>query len=408
MFHRLWTLIRKELQSLLREPQTRAILIMPVLIQVLLFPFAATLEVTNATIAIYNEDSGRHAVELTQRFARAKAFTHVLLLQSPQAIQPTIDEQKALLVVRFPADFSRNLDNYQTAPLQLLLDGRNSNSAQIAANYLQQIVKNYQQELLEGKAKPNNSELVVRNWYNPNLDYKWFVVPSLIAMITTIGVMIVTSLSVAREREQGTLDQLLVSPLATWQIFVGKAVPALIVATLQATIVLAIGIWAYQIPFAGSLLLFYFTMVIYGLSLVGLWLIDFVAVRHPAAGVYRRVRLYDAGYSPVGVRLTSGKHAAVAAGSDLDKSHPPLYRYHQANLSEGCESGDCVGKFVAATGHSGHHRLSGVCDVPKEDCVIPVIVQTTTALAFLTHPSRIVIYASGDSLRCRLVVARTL
>ncbi|SSW85979.1 ABC transporter membrane protein [Klebsiella pneumoniae] len=259
MFHRLWTLIRKELQSLLREPQTRAILIMPVLIQVLLFPFAATLEVTNATIAIYNEDSGRHAVELTQRFARAKAFT--------------IDEQKALLVVRFPADFSRNLDNYQTAPLQLLLDGRNSNSAQIAANYLQQIVKNYQQELLEGKAKPNNSELVVRNWYNPNLDYKWFVVPSLIAMITTIGVMIVTSLSVAREREQGTLDQLLVSPLATWQIFVGKAVPALIVATLQATIVLAIGIWAYQIPFAGSLLLFYFTMVIYGLSLVGFGLL---------------------------------------------------------------------------------------------------------------------------------------
>ena len=258
MFHRLWTLIRKELQSLLREPQTRAILIMPVLIQVLLFPFAATLEVTNATIAIYNEDSGRHAVELTQRFARAKAFTHVLLLQSPQAI---------------PADFSRNLDNYQTAPLQLLLDGRNSNSAQIAANYLQQIVKNYQQELLEGKAKPNNSELVVRYWYNPNLDYKWFVVPSLIAMITTIGVMIVTSLSVAREREQGTLDQLLVSPLATWQIFVGKAVPALIVATLQATIVLAIGLWAYQIPFAGSLLLFYFTMVIYGLSLVGFGLL---------------------------------------------------------------------------------------------------------------------------------------
>ena len=126
---------------------------------------------------------------------------------------------------------------------------------------------------MEGKAKPNNSELVVRNWYNPNLDYKWFVVPSLIAMITTIGVMIVTSLSVAREREQGTLDQLLVSPLATWQIFVGKAVPALIVATFQATIVLAIGIWAYQIPFAGSLALFYFTMVIYGLSLVGFGLL---------------------------------------------------------------------------------------------------------------------------------------
>ena len=252
MFHRLWTLIRKELQSLLREPQTRAILILPVLIQVILFPFAATLEVTNATIAIYDEDNGEHSVELTQRFARASAFTHVLLLKSPQEIRPTIDTQKALLLVRFPADFSRKLDTFQTAPLQLILDGRNSNSAQIAANYLQQIVKNYQQELLEGKPKPNNSELVVRNWYNPNLDYKWFVVPSLIAMITTIGV---------------------VSPLTTWQIFIGKAVPALIVATFQATIVLAIGIWAYQIPFAGSLALFYFTMVIYGLSLVGFGLL---------------------------------------------------------------------------------------------------------------------------------------
>ena len=148
MFHRLWTLIRKELQSLLREPQTRAILVLPVLIRCFC-SFAATLEVTNATIAIYNEDNGKHSVELTQRFARAKAFTHILLLKSPQAIQPTIDTQKALLLVRFPADFSRNLDTFQPAPMQLILDGRNSNSAQIAANYLQQVVKDYQQELME-------------------------------------------------------------------------------------------------------------------------------------------------------------------------------------------------------------------------------------------------------------------
>ncbi|MFO6427286.1 ABC transporter permease [Escherichia coli] len=240
MFHRLWTLIRKELQLLLREPQTRAILILPV-IQVILFPFAATLEVTNATIAIYDEDNGEHSVELTQRFARASAFTHVLLLQ-PQEIRPTIHTQKALLLVRFPADFSRKLDKLPTGAVAVDPRRAYSTVRRFAANYLQQIVKNYQQELLEGKPKPNNSELVVRNWYNPNLDYKWFVVPSLIAMITTIGVMIVTSLSVAREREQGTLDQLLVLPLTTWEIFIGSAT-ALIVATFQATIVLAIGIW---------------------------------------------------------------------------------------------------------------------------------------------------------------------
>ncbi len=138
MFHRLWTLIVKEMQSLLRDPQTRAILIMPVLLQVVLFPFAATLEVTNATIAVYSEDSGQHSIELTQRLAKAKAFSHVLLLRSPQEIRTTIDNQKALLLVRFPANFSRDIASGNTAPLQLILDGRNSNSAQIAANYVQQ------------------------------------------------------------------------------------------------------------------------------------------------------------------------------------------------------------------------------------------------------------------------------
>jgi ABC-2 type transport system permease protein len=177
MLHRLWTLIRKELQALLREPQTRAILILPVIIQVVLFPLAATLEVTNATVAIYNEDNGRHATELTQRFAQAKAISHILLLKSPREIRPTLDTKKALLLIRFPADFSRNIDQGRQSKLQLLLDGRNSNSAQIAANYLQQIVKNWQQEMTAGQPIRNNSELVVRNWYNPNLDYKWFVVP---------------------------------------------------------------------------------------------------------------------------------------------------------------------------------------------------------------------------------------
>ncbi|WP_315707801.1 ABC transporter permease [Brenneria uluponensis] len=273
MFYRLWTLIRKELQSLLREPQTRTILIMPVIIQVVLFPFAATLDVTNATIAIYSEDNGQASIELTQRFAEAKAFSHVVMLHSPQEIVPTLDNQRALLLIRFPPQFSRNLASGNSTALQVILDGRHSNSAQIAANDIQHIVRNYQLELTNDQTRLNNSELVVRNWYNPNLNYKWFVVPSLIAMITTIGVLIVTSLSVAREREQGTLEQLLVSPLSTWQIFVGKAIPALIVATFQASIVLAAGILAYRIPFAGSLLLFYASMLIYGLSLVGFGLL---------------------------------------------------------------------------------------------------------------------------------------
>ncbi len=280
MLHRLWTLIIKELQSLLRDPQTRSILVLPVILQVSLFPFAATLDVTNATIAIYSEDNGPRAIELTQRFAKAKSFSHVLMLHSPQDVAPTLDNQRALLILRFPPQFSRDIASGNSTSIQLILDGRRSNSAQIAANDVQHIVRDYQLALLAARPvqssaahNQNNSELVVRHWYNPNLDYKWFVVPSLIAMIATIGVLIVTALSVAREREQGTLEQLLVSPLSTSQIFIGKAVPALIVATFQATIVLLAGILIFHIPFAGSLLLFYTTMLIYGLSLVGFGLL---------------------------------------------------------------------------------------------------------------------------------------
>lgn len=273
MFHRIYTLIIKELQALLREKQTRAILIFPVIFQMILFPLAATLEVKNATVAIFDQDNGAYSVELTQRLATAKSFSNTLLLHNQQEVKETIDNQKALLLVRFPQNFSANIASNTPTKLQILLDGRNSNSAQIAANYVQQIVANYQKELTGSSLLPMQSELVVRNWYNPNLDYKWFIVPSLVALITTIGVLIVTSLSVAREREQGTLDQLLVSPLTTGEIFVGKAIPALIVATAQATIVLIIGIFAYQIPFSGSLILFYFTMLIYGLSLIGFGLL---------------------------------------------------------------------------------------------------------------------------------------
>lgn len=274
MFYRLLTLIMKELQSLLQEPQTRIILIMPVIFQMILFPFAATLDVTNASIAIFDEDNGKQSIELTQRIAKASAFSQTLLLKNEHEIKETIDNRKALLLVRFPQNFSADLESRVPVKLQIILDGRNSNSAQIAANYVQQIVQNYQTELAGNTPSLlNKTELVVRNWYNPNLNYKWFIVPSLVALIITIGVMIVTSLSVAREREQGTLDQLLVSPLSTWQIFIGKAVPAMVVAAIQGTIVLIIGIFGYQIPFSGSLLLFYFTMLIYGLSLVGFGLL---------------------------------------------------------------------------------------------------------------------------------------
>ena len=272
---RLLTLIWKELLMLLRDRQSRLIVIVPVVIQVAIFPFAATLEITNAAIGVYSEDNGPYSVEITQRLANAGSFSQVLLLHSDSEVEKAVNNQDILLLVRFPATFSRNIAEGETAPIQIVLDGRRSNSGQIAMNYIQNLLGTYQDELLRTRSGhiPARTTLEFRNWYNPNLDYKWFVLPSLIALITTVGVLIVTALSVAREREQGTLEQLLVSPLETWQIFVGKAVPAMIVASFQGSVVLFSGILAYGIPFSGSLPLFYCTMLLYGLSLVGVGLL---------------------------------------------------------------------------------------------------------------------------------------
>jgi len=272
---RVFTLVVKELLMIFRDKKARMSMIMPVLIQTILFPFAATLEITNASLGLYSEDAGSHALELAQRLAKSSSFSKVLLLHGSWEITRVIDEQEVLLVVRFPEDFSRNVESGQEAQVQVLLDGRRSNGAQIALSYVQSMLEQYRQELQAdaGVKAFAEAELIFRNWYNPNLDYKWFIVPSLVALITTVGVLIVTALSVAREREQGTLEQLLVSPLTTWQIFVGKAVPAIIVATMQGSIVLASGLFFYRIPFAGSILLFYCTIVLYGLSLVGVGLL---------------------------------------------------------------------------------------------------------------------------------------
>lgn len=273
MFHRLIALIIKELQALLGDPSGRRLLLAPVILQLVLFPNAATLDVKNVHLGIYNQDHGAASIELTQRLAEAEAFSKILPIHDEAEMQKTIENQHALLIIQIPEDFSSKLERGENVSLQAALDGRRSNAGQIALGYANIVIQDYQQERLKagagGRILAPPSELIVRHWFNPNLYYHWFIVPSLVAIISTISTLIVTSMSVAREREQGTFDQLLVSPLTPGQIMIGKAVPALIIAFAQATIILTAAIFVYRVPFHGSLLLLYGSMFFYVLALVG-------------------------------------------------------------------------------------------------------------------------------------------
>jgi len=273
MVYRIFTLIVKELRTLLRDRQGRMLLIVPVLLQLAIFPFASTLEVKNNTLAIFNEDAGASSIELIQRLARAQAFTEILFLHAEAELRDRIDRQQALLVLRFAPDFSRRVAAGQPATIQALLDGRRSNSGQIALGYVRQVLQSYLGERDRALPRVAVSEVTVRHWFNPNLDYVRHIVPCLVAIITTISTLVVTSLSVAREREQGTFDQLLVSPLTPGMIMVGKTAPALLVAMAQGTVILAAGVFLYRIPFMGSLVLLYGSMIFYILALAGFGLL---------------------------------------------------------------------------------------------------------------------------------------
>jgi ABC-2 type transport system permease protein len=273
MLSRILALIVKEMQMLLQDKQSRAILIVPVLLQLALFPFAATLEVKNNTLAVYNEDSGRESTELIQRFSRAEAFPELLALHSDAEVRRAVDNQQALIVLRFGPEFSRDVAAGRLPKVQAILDGRRSNSGQIALGYVQQIINDYAGERLALQQKTAPSALVVRHWFNPNLDYVYHILPCLVAIITSINALVVTGLSVAREREQGTLDQLLVSPLTPAMIMIGKIIPAILVALVQGTIILLGAVFVYRIPFEGSLLLLYGSMVFYCLALAGFGLL---------------------------------------------------------------------------------------------------------------------------------------
>jgi ABC-2 type transport system permease protein len=262
---RLHALIRKELQALLGDPHGRKLLIAPILMQLLLFPFAATMEVTNVGVVVLNEDGGTHSTEIMRRIAAAPTFARFVVVHDMQAFATAIDKQNALVGLKIAADFSERIATRQPTNLQIITDGRKSNASQIALGYMQTIIANYAQELTGVSSIP----ITVRHLYNLNLDYKWFIVPQLIAIITALGFLVVTALSVAREREQGTLDQLRVSPLSPLQIMTGKAIPAIVIALSQGTIILLGALFAYRVPMQGSLLAIYGGMLCYGLSQVG-------------------------------------------------------------------------------------------------------------------------------------------
>ena len=269
-FRRIYALIVKEFLALLRDKKGRMVLITPPIIQLFIFAFAATLDVKNVPIGILNRDNGKPGFELVQRFVGAPTFNKIVYLQGVEEIAPFIDNQRGAMVVSLDAQFSRNLYKGDPATVQLILDGRKSNTAQIIAGYATTIINQFNTDFsVQAGVKLPGANLVPRNWYNPNLLYYWYNVPSLAGVITMLVGLIVTALSVARERELGTFDQLLVSPASPLEILIGKTIPAIIIGLFEGSIIVFAAYFIFGIPFTGSVVLLYMSMALFVTSVVG-------------------------------------------------------------------------------------------------------------------------------------------
>lgn len=267
---RLRAQVVKEVLSILRDPRSRLIVFVPPLVQLLVFTFATTLEVRNANIAVYNQDAGHWSYEMEARVGAADFVDKIYTVHNRDELRGLIDRGKVIAALDMGPDFSRDIAAGRTGTMQVIVDGRRSNAGQITVGYLNAIAADV------GSVARNEptraSPVVVRNWFNPNLIYRWFVVPALSGILVFFSALMITALSIARERELGTFDQLLVSPTTTTEIIVAKAMPALAIGTVLGLMMIAAAVFVFHVPFAGTFWLLLPSLLLFILSVVGIGL----------------------------------------------------------------------------------------------------------------------------------------
>ena len=271
---RVLALTRKELLATLKDPRSRFAVLFPPIIQCLIFGYAATYDLNNVSYAVLDQDHSAASRELLSRLDGSGIFRRVATLERAADIKTYINKAWALLVIQIDQQFERHLESGETANVQVIADGRNSNTAGIALGYVSSIVGTFNVDWNQRHAQAGLPiQVETRAWYNPNLETRWHMIPALIGTLTMLQTLLLTAMSVAREREQGTFDQLLVTPYRPTEIMAGKAIPSMMIGTVQATNVLLVAQLWFRIPFSGSFVTLYIGLGFFLLAAVGIGLL---------------------------------------------------------------------------------------------------------------------------------------
>ena len=260
MFERLSVMLMKEFLELKRDRWAMFRLIVPLIIQMLVFGYAATFTVHHVATSILDLDQSQASRSLISHFVATSRFNVVDVTQNRDDITRDIDQSTATIAIVIHAGFGRTLGNGQSAPLQVIVDGTNSNTALIALGYLSQIVAQFSEDQSSRAANFRADTAVpeigislqARPWFNEGLDDRWFFIPGVIGTLTLLQVVSLTAFAIVREREVGTLEQIMVSPIRPVEFILGKTVPFFLIGLGDIALVSAFGIFWFHISFVGS------------------------------------------------------------------------------------------------------------------------------------------------------------
>ena len=270
-FGRVLSLIIKEFHSVWRDKKSRSVIFLPPIMQLFIFSYAATLDITNIKLGILDYDNTEITREFTRQIKSSRYFSKIYNFKNHKELKKAIDEEKIRVGIFIENDFTKNYKTRNNPSVMVLSDGRRTNSSQIISSYISEIANNFS-PLGQVKKSSTSPFFEVRNHYNPNLSYHLFIVASLMGILPMTAVVLLSSLSLAREKEMGTFDELLVLPFKTSEIIFGKVIVPLFFGLVNGVIILFLSRIFFKLPFEGSFLLFMGALSLFLTSVVGIGL----------------------------------------------------------------------------------------------------------------------------------------
>jgi ABC-2 type transport system permease protein len=285
MFLRVKVLLVKEIIQALRDPRLRLLVFVPPMLQLVAFGYAANLDLKDIPIALYDEDNTPTSRELAFAFASSGYFKIVETIQRPEEMTALIDKGAVKAVLHLGPDLAERVGSGRTALVQVIVAGTNSNTASLVQSYSQQIIERFNRAKLKKRLAdnpplqrilPGGSQGIVqpeiRVWYNTELISRNFYVPGIIALVIMVSVLNLTAMAVVREKEIGTMEQIMVTPIRPVEFILGKTIPFALIGIFQVALVSSVGVFWFGVPMRGSVMLLFGSLLIYLLSFLSLGL----------------------------------------------------------------------------------------------------------------------------------------